>query len=721
MTASLWIIASVLKKNYSRGLFHISELAIDTLCSSCAYINISAHRHLNKLKNEKSPYLLQHKDNPVDWYPWGEEAFKKAKEENKPVFLSIGYATCHWCHVMAHESFEDPEIAEVLNEAFINVKVDREERPDIDSTYMTVCQMLTGHGGWPLTIIMTPEKKPFFAGTYIPKEARFNRIGLRQLIPGIKGMWKHEPEKIRKAVDSIQDGFSKSLQFEKGPFPGTEALDYAAEQLTTRFDGEFGGFGSAPKFPTPHNLMFLLREWEFKKDNRFKAAVEHTLTSMRLGGIWDHIGFGFHRYSTDREWLLPHFEKMLYDQALLMMAYTEGWQVSENPLFKQTVQEIAEYIFRDLQHKNGAFYSAEDADSEGEEGKFYVWNLDEIDQELSAKDSEWFKKTFRLRNEGNFKDEATRQFTGQNIPHLKNALSDKEKSHFESIRTQLFEKRGLRIRPQLDDKVLTDWNALMIAALAKAGAVFENVSYLEAAEKAYQFIHSELFVDGKLLHRYKDGDAAIDGFADDYAFLTWASIELYEATFKTEYLTHALELNRIFIDRFWDKTDGGFYLSNYDEDQPLGKQKQIYDGAVPSSNSVAMLNLIRLSRLTGQTELEELANQIGTYFSNDLIRAGSSVTLGLQAVQFLNYNPKEIVIAEGNTESHPFISLFHSEFIPQKVLVLKKKGDDALIDIAPYTKSQNSVDNKTAVYVCENYSCTRPVTTLSELREALSK
>ena len=676
---------------------------------------------MNKLKNEKSPYLLQHKDNPVDWYPWGEEAFEKAKKENKPVFLSIGYATCHWCHVMAHESFEDPEIAEILNDAFINVKVDREERPDIDSTYMTVCQMLTGHGGWPLTIIMTPEKKPFFAGTYIPKEARFNRIGLRQLVPGIKGMWKHEPEKIRKAVDSIQDGFSKSLQFEKGPFPGTEALDYAAEQLTTRFDGEFGGFGSAPKFPTPHNLMFLLREWEFKKDNRFKEAVEQTLTSMRLGGIWDHIGFGFHRYSTDREWLLPHFEKMLYDQALLMMAYTEGWQVSENPLFKQTVQEIAEYVFRDLQHKSGAFYSAEDADSEGEEGKFYVWNTDEIDQELSAKDTEWFKKIFRFRGEGNFKDEATRQFTGQNIPHLLNVLSDEEKSHFESIRTQLFEKRALRIRPQLDDKILTDWNALMIAALAKAGAVFENASYIEAAEKAYQFIHSELFADSKLLHRYKDDDAAIDGFADDYAFLIWASIELYEATFKTKYLTHALELNLIFIDRFWDKTDGGFYLSNYDEDQPLGKQKQIYDGAIPSSNSVAMLNLIRLSRFTGQTALEELANQIGTYFSNDLIRAGSSVTLGLQAIQFLNYNSKEIVIAEGNTESHPFTSLFHSEFIPQKVLILKKNGDDALIDIAPYIKSQKPVDNKTAVYVCENYSCQRPVTTISELREALSK
>ncbi|MEX2605116.1 MAG: thioredoxin domain-containing protein, partial [Gracilimonas sp.] len=362
----------------------------------------------NKLSKEKSPYLKQHADNPVDWYPWGKKAFQKAKEENKPVFLSIGYATCHWCHVMAHESFEDPEIAELMNEAFVNVKVDREERPDIDSTYMTVCQMLTGHGGWPLTIIMTPDKEPFFAGTYIPKEARFNRIGLRQLIPGVKGMWKNEPNRVEKATAKIREGFIKSQDFESGNFPGMEAVDFAAGQLSERFDAEHGGFGNAPKFPSPHNLMFLLRQWKLTGEDRFLEMVSETLVSMRLGGIWDHIGFGFHRYSTDREWLLPHFEKMLYDQALLMMAYSETWQATQNPLFKQTVYEIAEYVERDLLHPDGGFYSAEDADSEGEEGKFYIWELDELESVLTKNNASKFAEIFNITKEGNFEDEATK-------------------------------------------------------------------------------------------------------------------------------------------------------------------------------------------------------------------------------------------------------------------------------------------------------------------------
>ena len=332
----------------------------------------------NRLSKEKSLYLLQHQNNPVDWYPWGDEAFEKAKAENKPIFLSIGYATCHWCHVMEHESFKDQNIANMMNKAFISIKVDREERPDIDATYMTVCQLINGQGGWPLSIIMNAAKEPFFAATYIPKQARFNRIGMRQLIPGIDGMWNNEPERIQKAIAQIKKGFKQSQEFTKGKFPGTEAIDFAAEQLIKSYDSMNGGFGEAPKFPSPHNLMFLLRQYNFTKKQRFLDAVEHTLTKMRLGGIWDHVGFGFHRYSTDSEWLLPHFEKMLYDQALLMMTYTEAWQLTKNPLFKQTVDEIAEYVSRDLMHPEGGFYSAEDADSEGEEGKFYVWKIDEL-------------------------------------------------------------------------------------------------------------------------------------------------------------------------------------------------------------------------------------------------------------------------------------------------------------------------------------------------------
>lgn len=672
----------------------------------------------NSLSSEKSPYLLQHVDNPVDWYPWGDEAFTKAREENKPVFLSIGYATCHWCHVMAHESFEDEEIAALLNESFINVKVDREERPDLDNTYMTVCQMLNGHGGWPLTIILTPDKEPFFAATYIPKEARFGRIGLRQLIPGIKGMWTHEPEKIKNAVESIKEGFGKSQEFESGEFPGTEAVDYAAEQLTMRFDDKFGGFGSAPKFPSPHNHMFLMRHWKKTGEQRFLDGVTQTLTAMRLGGIWDHVGFGFHRYSTDQFWLLPHFEKMLYDQALLMMAYTEAWQITKNPLFKQTVYEIAEYVFRDLMSDEGYFYSAEDADSEGEEGKFYVWDMAEIDSVLNETEKEFFTSHFNLKEEGNFEDEATKQLTGQNIPHLNKALSNEDSKFWKDIRSKLFSHRDSRIRPQLDDKTLTDWNALMIVALAKAGSVFEEKAFTNAAEKCFLFIENKLFDEEQLLHRYKDQESAIEGFADDYAFIIWAGIELYEATFKSKYLKKAVECNSTFLNVFWDNDEHGFFFSVNDADQPLGRQKQIYDGAIPSSNSVALLNLIRLGRFTGNTVLEEKANLLGQCFSSDLIRSGSSSTMSMMALQFLYHNPKEVIIAEGSNSIQDFITHFHTTFDPSRILLLKSKtGDDEILKLAPFLANQSSIDDKSTLYICRNYSCDKPVFNISELIE----
>ena len=616
---------------------------------------------------------------------------------------------------MAHESFEDEEIASKLNDAFINIKVDREERPEIDSTYMMVCQMLNGHGGWPLTIIMTPDKKPFFAATYLPKEARFNRIGLKQLIPGVKGMWDHEPERVQKAVESIQGGFDRSQEFESGLFPGTEAIDFAAAQLTQQYDDKNGGFGSAPKFPSPHNLMFLLRQWNHTKENRFKDAVEATLTSMRLGGIWDHVGFGFHRYSTDAQWLLPHFEKMLYDQALLMMAYTEGYQVCQNPLFKQTIEEISEYVSRELTDPSGAFYSAEDADTEGEEGKFYVWSEQEIDSILSTEDAVWFKDVYRFRSEGNFEDEATQELTGNNIPHLKKALSSTEELRFKDIRASLFEVRNNRAKPLLDDKVLTDWNALMIAALAKAGAVLQNSTYLDAAEKSFQFLEKNLIIDGNLKHRYKQGEAEIDAFADDYAFLVWAAIELYEATFNSDYLESALSFNKAMIEKCWDSKLGGFFQTKDSTDQPLGLQKHIYDGAIPSANSVGMLNLLRLSKLTGITDFEQKADAIGKFFSSELIRAGSSITLGISAIQFVHHNPKEIVISEGNTDTKPFISVIRTAFNPQKVLVFRPQKEDKIRALSSYVIDLLPKDGRTSIYICTNYSCAEPVTDVNNL------
>lgn len=674
---------------------------------------------MNRLQHEKSPYLLQHKNNPVDWFPWGDEAFEKAKSENKPIFLSIGYATCHWCHVMEHESFEDEEIAKLMNENFINIKVDREERPDIDSTYMTVCQMVTGQGGWPLTIIMTPEKKPFFAGTYIPKDARFQRIGLRQLIPGIAGMWKYEPEKVQKAIKSIQEGFNRSLEFESGMFPGLESVDYAAEQLASRYDSEFGGFGTAPKFPSAHNLNFLLRQWYATGENRFKEAVEHTLIKMRLGGIWDHVGHGFHRYSTDREWLLPHFEKMLYDQALLMFAYTEGWQVTQNPLFKQTVYEIADYVERKLTDITGSFYSAEDADTEREEGKFYIWSTNEIGEILSHEEAAFFKSAFNFYEEGNFEDEATKQSTGQNIPHLRAVLSDEEQIKFQTIRKKLLSQREKRTAPLLDDKILTDWNALMISALAKAGQVFGENKFIESAQKAFQFIDHKMMVDETLYHRFKEHGTSIQAFADDYAFLIWSTLELYETTFDPDYLKKATTLSMKFISDFWDEENGGFFLTHHNSEELLGKQKQIYDGAIPSSNSVAMLSFIKLSRLTGNTKFEDLANSIGEYFSTDLIRSGSSITHGLQAVQYLNNNPNELIIVTDAILEIELKSKLAEIFSPFKVIVLKQKDDKEIEDLVPFTSEMSAINKMTTFYYCSNFVCKKPFNDIIELQKLL--
>ncbi len=676
---------------------------------------------MNRLKDEKSPYLLQHKNNPVDWFPWCDEAFKKAKEENKPIFLSIGYATCHWCHVMEHESFEDEDIAKLLNETFINIKVDREERPDIDNTYMTVCQMITGQGGWPLTIVMTPDKKPFFAGTYIPKDARFQRLGLRQLIPGIKGMWENEPEKVQKATQRIQEGFEKSLHFESGHFPGSEAVDYAAEQFLSRYDEEYGGFGSAPKFPSPHNLSFLLRQWYATGENRFKKPVINTLRKMRLGGLWDHVGFGFHRYSTDREWLLPHFEKMLYDQALLMMAYTEGWQVTGDKLFEQTVYEIADYVSQKLTSPDGAFYSAEDADSEGEEGKFYVWQKSEIVSLLPDKEAEFILSKFQIHSEGNFEDEATKELTGANIFHLKEPLKGEEEK-YSSIRKKLFEDREQRIHPLLDDKILTDWNSLMIAAFAKAGAVFDEPDFIEKAEKAFDFLSNNLLDDhNKLYHRFKDGEAEISAFADDYIFLIQACLELFEATMEAKYLEKAISLSNSFIDLFEDEENGGFYFTSGDSEELLGRQKQIYDGAIPSSNSVAMNCFLKLSRITGDPGFEKYVDAIGKAFSVDIIRSGSSIAHGLQAIQFIENNPKEIVIVSQNSRESLLKELraIQQIFAPFKVLIAKHPVNSTLKDYSPYIQEMNSIDDKVTYYVCTNQACKNPFTESEKLLKVL--
>ena len=458
-------------------------------------------KHSNRLKDEKSPYLLQHADNPVDWYPWGEEAFEKARKENKPILLSIGYSTCHWCHVMEHESFEDEEVAELINETFVSIKVDREERPDIDNIYMTVCQMMSKAGcGWPLNIIMTPDKKPFFAATYIPKESRYGRMGMIEFVPKVKEAWEKDNENIMKSAETVTEAVKKATDVSQnvdGKNLTAKTLDTAYNQLLRNFDEENGGFGKSPKFPTPHNHLFLLRYWKRTGNEQALVMVEKTLQQMRLGGIYDHIGFGFHRYSTDPNWLLPHFEKMLYDQALLVMTYTEAYQATGKKVYENTAREILTYILRDMTSPEGGFYSAEDADSEGEEGKFYVWTEDELKETLDGKEAELIIRTYNTSKSGNFTEEASGHQTGSNILHLKQSLSDIAPSYeitkeefserIEKARVTLFKEREKRIHPYKDDKILTDWNGLMIAAFAMAGRTFNDPQYTEAAAKAAGF------------------------------------------------------------------------------------------------------------------------------------------------------------------------------------------------------------------------------------------
>ena len=690
----------------------------------------------NRLAQEKSPYLLQHAENPVNWYPWGDEAFEKAKKEDKPIFLSIGYSTCHWCHVMAHESFEDEEVAALMNDAFVNIKVDREERPDIDGVYMEVAQMITGRGGWPLTIIMTPDKKPFYAATYIPKESRYQMLGMKELVPSIKNLWKTDQEKIGEVIGQIEQALSETgTGGEKGDL-ALEDINQAYSQFLQRFDRERGGFGAAPKFPSPHNLMLILRYWKRTGDENALYVVEKTLQSMRLGGIFDHLGFGFHRYSTDAEWLLPHFEKMLYDQASLMMAYTEAYQITGKYEYADVIRNIFEYVTRDLTGSEGAFYSAEDADSEGEEGKFYTWTKKQIEDTLDDEVASIFTQVYNIHEEGNFDDEATRKKTGLNILHLKekaDIATDQNKMSREELtilldkaKTKLFIRRERRERPSLDDKILTDWNGFMIAALAKAAVAIDDEKFVDAAEKALTFI-LDTMLDKKrgLLHRYKEGEVAIEAFLDDYAYLIWALLEMYEATFKPDYLVHAKNLTHDLMENFWDKEEGGFFFTSENAEELLVRKKTAYDGAMPSGNSVSMLNLIRLARLLGDSTYEDHAIAIGRVFSDEIKRAPSAFSMMLLALDFAIGPSFEIVIAgrPENEDTRDMIQQIRGEFIPRKVVLLRgtEEQSKAITELAPFTKFHEPLDGKATAHVCIDHNCKLPTTDLKRMMELLGE
>ena len=675
---------------------------------------------MNHLANEQSPYLLQHADNPVDWYPWGKEAFKKARELDRPIFLSIGYSTCHWCHVMEHESFEDDSVAKLLNDSFISIKVDREELPEIDHVYMSVCQAMTGGGGWPLTIVMTPAKEPFFAGTYFPKDKRGGRSGLFQILPMIADAWNSKRQDIMTSVGQVKNYLDQLNSKPAGNNFSTELINRAYDQFRNGFDEEYGGFFRAPKFPSPHNLIFLMR-YHHSFDNKIALDMAtKTLKQMRLGGIYDHIGFGFHRYSTDRHWLVPHFEKMLYDQAMIAMAYTEAYHITGEDIFAQTAREIFTYVLRDMTASEGGFFSAEDADSEGEEGKFYIWTEQEIKEVLGEDYGKEFNDIFSITTPGNYRDESSGKETRLNIPHLKN-YNTNGSNDFESAREKLFNIREKRIHPLKDDKILTDWNGLMIAALAKAAIVLDEPVYLDAAEKAAEFVLHSISKGERLLKRYRNGVAALDAHLDDYAFMAWGLLELYEATFATKYLSQALDLMNIMVEDFWDDKNGGFFLGSDQSEKLIVRSKTAYDGAIPSGNSVAVMNMVKLTRITGNTNWAELAEKTIRAFSEDVNRAPTGYTLMLTGFMFDTQNSKEIVIVgdSRNRNTTKFLHTIRASYAPHKVLLFKDTSvsDNRLEQLANWTSTQNSINGKPTAYVCKNFACNQPT---SDLQTALS-
>ncbi len=581
-------------------------------------MNSSNSKKANRLINERSPYLLQHAYNPVDWYPWGEEAFVKAKKENKPVFLSVGYSTCHWCHVMEKDSFEDVEVAGLINKYFVPVKVDREERPDIDQKYMAACQALTGQGGWPLTVFLTPEKKPFYAGTFFPKTSRYGINGLMEILPRLKEFWEEDRDRVVKAADELVDALRKMSADDGGQvkkvssleeLPAADLLDRAYQSFKKSYDSDYGGFGSAPKFPAPHQLLFLLRYWKRSGKQEARDMVLETLRKIHRGGIFDQLGFGLHRYSVDEKWLVPHFEKMLYDQSLIALAALEAFRASGEPEMALFARKIFSYLNRDMQSEEGAYYAAEDADSEGEEGTFYVWRPEEIVRILGSEKAILVNEYFGVTGNGNFEGNRSimhRQYDDHEFAKAKGMTVEELDAILEGAREKLLSARGKRERPFLDDKIITSWNGMLIAALARGSVVLEDKEYLETAKKAASFILDRMALpDGRLVRRYREGEAAIDAFLDDYANLAWGMLEIYKAGGEKEYLDQAETLGRKMLELF-DRSDGFLnYAAHSEGESDFAEKAEAYDGATPSGVSVAAMNLLQLGRMFQDSKLEE--------------------------------------------------------------------------------------------------------------------
>jgi uncharacterized protein YyaL (SSP411 family) len=684
---------------------------------------------MNRLAGSGSPYLRQHAGNPVDWQPWSEEVFRLAKEEDKPVFVSIGYSTCHWCHVMEEESFSDPEVAAAMNEAFICVKVDREERPDVDNLYMTVCQLLTGSGGWPLTIVMTPDREPFFAGTYFPPSESFGRPGLLQIIPEISELWRDDRDKIYESASEISEGLSTFLAPDRAASPHDDLPERTFMLLKEQYDSRYGGFGTAPKFPVFSNLLFLLDYWSRTGDEHAVAMVGQTLKAMRMGGIFDQVGYGLHRYSTDDRWFAPHFEKMLYDQALAIMTYTDAYLATGEDLFRQTAEEIITYVLRDLVSPEGGFYSAQDADSEGVEGRFYTWSMEELERVLDEEEIAVMKETCNATDSGNFLNE-TGQPSGRNILYLNPDSTDIQfisemDDRLERIRKKLMAARTGRVRPALDDKIMTDWNGLMIAALAKASAAFGNREYADIAESALERIMKDMVDEkGGLLHLRYSRNETVPAFLEDYAYLLWGLTELYRCSFKTGHIEYALGLASEMTNLFKDRDNGGFFFSREMPGSMALRTKSSFDGPIPSGNSVAAMSLLRLGRLTNRPDLEKEGQAAIMAFASEMAQNPAVSPHMTSAFQRVRNMTAEVIIVGSleREDTGDLIRALNRTFLPEvSVIHVDPDRPDPLLErFIPYVSDLKTVQGRTAAYVCRDSACQAPVTDAVEMIEVLT-
>ena len=685
------------------------------------------HKHTNRLIHESSPYLLQHAHNPVDWYPWGDEALASARKRNVPIFLSIGYSACHWCHVMEHESFEDENIATLLNENFISIKVDREERPDIDDIYMTAVQLMTGTGGWPLSVWLTPDLEPFFGGTYFPPQDRYGRPGFQRLLEELVRLWKtQQGDLLNEAKKLTRHMKELNMVQASDDTPDVEIWKKAFTSSDADFDERHGGFGSAPKFPLSMELSFLLRYHVRTGDARALHIVEKSLKEMAKGGIFDQIGGGFHRYSTDERWLVPHFEKMLYDNALLSRLYLEAYQVTHHQFYADIADSIFAYISREMISENGTFFSAQDADSEGIEGKYYVWDKQDIERILDKDIANIFCDLYGVSDEGNWEGqnilyqrrdhEVIRKESGMNEQKFKAILA---KAHALTL-----EERMKRVKPGTDTKILTSWNCLMISSFVHGFRITQNQRYLDIATRAMSTILRDHYMDGIVLRTPPHEGRKINGFLTDYAYLVSTLVDLYETTFDLAYLKKAIDINELMTDNFWDSQDQSFYFTSKTDSKNVIRNRNPFDNALPSGNSVAVHNLLRLAEFTGNEEFGEMARTVIKSSLTQIKRSHSGFTYLMSAMEYLFYPVKQIVVS-GDPESSDFketIRILNQSFMPTKILAHASTNDesDPLMKSLTIFKDKISINNEFKIYVCENYTCKTPFDSVDEFKNYLN-